>query len=128
MEGMIMSYEPYPFGRAGQSVWNHLTGEIEWAEHELLVVEQICRLYDTQAILASEAVKQPILIDGSTGQPRLCPLWPELRHVRLAIAALVKQLRLDEEEEAAPARGANAMTTQRAQDMARARWQRKVSV
>jgi hypothetical protein len=121
-------YTPSHLGAAGTELWARLAVPFTWEPEELVILEQMARLNDTQAILAAEARTQPIMLEGSTGQLKLNPLWGELRMLRLAIAKLAKDVMVTEEP-AKPAkktgRGSGSMTTtEAAQKAALARWAR----
>lgn len=68
---------------------------------ELRILEDACRLTDRAGELADDAADRPRTVRGSTGQPVINPLLAEERQCRLAVAQLLKQLKLPDDDQAA---------------------------
>jgi hypothetical protein len=100
----------------GRALWADVAGRYALRPDERRILEDSCRLADTIAALERAMKGQPLTVKGSAGQPVLNPLMAEQRAHRLAVGALLKQLRLPDEaagrpnqhREAAQSRWANA--------------------
>ena len=115
------SIAPVPTGlRAhGKRLWRDVVGSYSLRPDERRVLEDGCRLVDVIAALERAMRGQPMVVKGSMGQDALNPLLAEQRSHRLALAALLRQLKLPDEpggrvaapnqhREAAQSRWANA--------------------
>lgn len=84
---------------------------------ELAVLEVAARTADTIVSLETEIGDGPLMVAGSKGQTIVNPAVVELRMQRVAVASLLRQLAIPEEES-----WDNLTASQRARKAARARW------
>jgi hypothetical protein len=78
----------------------------------LAVLDQAVAAIDDLELLDASIKEQGLTIVGSKGQPAVCPLLPERRQTRLAVARLLQQLGLAD----------TATTSDRQRKAANARW------
>jgi len=105
----------------GRALWKSIfadTCQYQLRPDELRILEDACRLTDRAAELATEAEGRSRTVRGSTGQPVINPLLAEERQCRLAVAQLLKQLKLPDEESA----GAAGPRSVSARSAAQSRW------
>lgn len=107
---------------AGRALWKSIFAsncKYVLRPDELRILEDACRLTDRAAELAAEADGRPRTVRGSTGQPVINPLLAEERQCRLAVAQLLKQLKLPDEDNQAGAGGTRSVGARAA---AQSRW------
>lgn len=97
----------------GRSFWRAIQAKYAPSEAEAELLLEICRLLDQLDGL--ERAAHPIVVAGSSGQPRTHPALAEMRFARHQLAALLSQLRI---EDASIATAYSA----RARKAANARW------
>lgn len=92
---------PAPDGlyEAGRAVWAALTSAYELSPSELLLLAELAHTVDELATLREASADADPVVTGSTGQPRVHPLFAELRAHRQALSRLVDQLALPAEYE-----------------------------
>lgn len=78
---------------AGKKLWEVATAEFEWAEHELALLEEACRVRDRIVELDSAVKTDGLMITSSQGA-RLHPAVGEARQQRLTLARLLASLRI----------------------------------
>ncbi|MGC9543604.1 hypothetical protein [Streptomyces sp. UG1] len=78
----------------GRALWRAVTGDWELRPDELRVLEQACRTLDDEARLREELDQAAVMTAGSMGQPRVSPLFAEVRATRALLAKLLQQLGL----------------------------------
>lgn len=112
---------PTPSGLAapGKRLWSDITSEWTLRPDELRVLEDACAEADLIDSLKRAMVKQPKLVRGSQGQQVINPMISELRQHRVALAGLLKQLRLPDPADTAEARSTAARAA------ANARWNKR---
>jgi hypothetical protein len=112
---------PAGLGKSGKALWVALVGKYEFAPRELALVELSVRTADNIADLEAALAAGGMVVVGSKGQPRLNGVAQELRMARLALAKLLGDLRLPDEDEGV---GEQPMTMRqrRAQHAAQTRW------
>lgn len=90
---------------AGKRLWAVATEQFEWAEHELAILEESCRIRDRIAELDAAVTADGLMIASSQGS-RLHPGVAEGRQQRLALARLLATLRIPglEDDDLPPAR------------------------
>lgn len=93
---------------AGKKLWDVSTGEFEWAEHELALLEEACRVRDRIVELDAAVKADGVMLPSSQGA-RLHPAIAEGRQQRLALARLLATLQIpgleDDLPTARPVRG-----------------------
>ena len=82
----------------GRALWDDVATAYSLRADEYRILEDACRLVDTPTALERAADGQPLTVKGSAGQPVLNPLIAEQRPHRLALSALLKQLKLPDED------------------------------
>lgn len=87
---------------AGKKLWEVSTAEFEWADHELALLEEACRVRDRIVELDAAVVSDGLMLSSSQGS-RVHPAVGEARQQRLALARLLATLRIPGLEEDAPA-------------------------
>ena len=78
---------------AGTRLWKTATEEYEWAEHELAVLEEACRVRDRITDLDGAVNDDGLMLPSSQGS-RLHPAVAEARQQRLALARLLATLQI----------------------------------
>lgn len=92
---------PAGLAEAGAELWQRVVGEYELAPDELALLLQACRTVDELETMQAALAEGPLLVKGSTGQPRPSGLLAEVRAHRLALVKLLEQLALPEDGEEA---------------------------
>lgn len=87
---------------AGKRLWEVSTAECEWADHELALLEEACRVRDRIVQLDAAVVADGLMIGSSQGA-RLHPAVAESRQQRLALARLLATLQIPGLEDDLPA-------------------------
>jgi phage terminase small subunit len=94
-----MSYDP-PKGLhpAGLALWNETIEGVQdgWRldSHDLVVLEECCRLRDMEARLQRRVDREGILIAGSEGQQVTHPALRELRMTRALVLANIRRVEI----------------------------------
>ncbi|MDJ0413817.1 hypothetical protein [Rhodococcus opacus] len=108
---------PANLGAAGKVLWNSITGQV--AEDGLILDVRELRLLrdaahsaDDLARLEAELDAADLMVRGSQGQPVVNGLFAEVRACRGQIAALLKQISLDDPAEVGAGRGGRTSSTQ----------------
>lgn len=78
---------------AGRKLWEVSTAEFEWAEHELALLEEACRVRDRIVELDAAVKSDGLMITSSQGA-RVHPAVSEARQQRLALARLLATLQI----------------------------------
>lgn len=105
---------------AGAALWRAVSGGYALRPDEYRVLSDACREVDLIDRIQLELDSSDLMVTGSQGQPVVNPLAAELRQHRAALAALLRQLKLPDDD--APAVD-NRSTHARA--AAIARWSRR---
>lgn len=103
---------------AGAELWHGVTAGFELRAYELVVLAAACMEADLIEQLRDGMVDQPLIARGSMGQPVVNPLIPELRQHRATLAALLRALKLTDDDEKAAAGSAAG------RQLALARWRK----
>ncbi len=105
---------------AGRQLWKQIvtSGRFVLRPDELRILEDACKLSDRAAELEEEAKGRSSTVRGSQGQPVINPLLAEERQCRIAVAQLLKQLKLPDEESA----GGESSRSVNARTAAQSRW------
>lgn len=88
---------PDSLGTAGTAMWESITGKWELRADELAVLGDACRTADMIVVMEHGLEGQALMVKGSQGQLVINPLISELRQYRSARAALLRQLKLPDE-------------------------------
>ncbi|MEZ5116174.1 MAG: hypothetical protein R2737_07890 [Candidatus Nanopelagicales bacterium] len=111
---------PKGLGDAGRSLWRSITTEVHDAGFELdgrecATLAAACRQADDIAALEAVIDRDGLVVLGAAGQPRLSAAVTEVRQGRLALAKMLGELALPDEDgvtrtqsQARAARAANA--------------------
>jgi hypothetical protein len=105
-------------GKAGLKLWHDVTGKYDLRPDELRVLEDACRETALIDRMEAEARTAALMIAGSMGQSVVNPLFSELRQHRSAFAALMRQLKLPDEEPVVESENRSAQ----ARTAAKSRW------
>lgn len=97
---MTAPKRPAGLGKAGAALWKDLSGPFEFGADEVVILAAVCRQADDIASLEALLAEQGGTVIGSTGQPRLNPIYAELRQARLALGKLIEALHLPDDGEA----------------------------
>lgn len=108
---------PAHLGGKARKLWRDISGEYELRADELRVLEDACREVDLVERLEESLRSEPLVVEGSQGQPVASPLVQELRQHRVVLARLLAQLKLPDESGARD-------TSSAARTAAAARWGR----
>ena len=109
---------PEGLREAGRALWDEVLADFDLAADERALLVQACRTVDELERIGQALTDGPIVVTGSTGQPKASGLFAEARAHRLVLGKLLEQLKL-------PAEGENQGKTAaqlRAQNAARTRW------
>lgn len=109
---------PSRLAAAGRRLWRDTTADYDFAAHELSLLEAACATLDAIRVLERQVADDGPMLVGSTGQPVLHPAVAEARQQRLALARLVAQLALPDEDGGA----VESPQTTRAREAAQSRW------
>jgi hypothetical protein len=99
----------------GKRLWRAISGDLLLDERELALLEMAARQADDIAALEAEVRRDGVTATGSMGQPRVSGALAELRQARLAVARLLGQIDLPNDETASDA-------SRRGQSAAQKRW------
>lgn len=100
-EVMFMAV-PRGLNAAGRKLWDVSTTEFEWAEHELALLEEACRVRDRIAELDAAVKSDGLMITSSQGT-RVHPAVSEARQQRLTLARLLATLQIPSLDDDLPA-------------------------
>lgn len=90
---------PEGLGEAGLALWQQVLGTFELAPAEAALLVQACRTVDELEAIATALAAGPVMVPGSTGQPKASALFAEARAHRLVLGKLLEQLALPDEGE-----------------------------
>lgn len=90
---------PAGLSEPGSDLWRRLVAKYDFTPGELPIVAAACRQADDNAALEDLIERGGMITVGSTGQPRLSAAVTEVRQGRLALAKLLGQLALPDEED-----------------------------
>jgi hypothetical protein len=90
---------PSGLGTAGKALWREVNAEFGLAPHESAILVQVCRVIDRLDAIEAELADGPLLVAGSTGQPRANPLLAEWRHQARVLESLSRALSIPLEGE-----------------------------
>lgn len=103
-------YAPRGLAAAGRKLWDAGTGEFEWAEHELAMLEEACRTRDRIVDLDKAVEQDGVMLQSPQGL-RIHPAIAEGRQQRVAMARLLATLGMPplEEDDVPAARGVRSI-------------------
>lgn len=121
MEASLTSKNAVPegLGPHGCAFWAEVTSTARLAPHKARLLFEACREIDLIAELEAARGELGLIVEGSTGQPRIHPAVPELRLHRATLKVLVAELGLSDEAVDAPK---SSRRSESARAAARARW------
>lgn len=93
---------PRSLKAAGKRLWEVSTAEFEWADHELALLEEACRVRDRIVELDAAVKTDGLMLPSSQGS-RVHPAVAEGRQQRLALARLLASLQIPGLEDDLPA-------------------------
>lgn len=96
---MTVPSAPEGLADAGRDLWARITEGYELSADELALLGQACRTLDELESIGSSLAAGPVIVHGSTGQPKASALFAEARAHRLVLAKLLDQLALPAEGE-----------------------------
>lgn len=108
---------PDDLGERGGALWVEVLGRWELRPDELHILAHACREEDLIARMSAEQAAADLIAEGYNGQPVAAPLVSELRQHRATFAALMKALKLPDEN----APGATAASAA-GRELVNARW------
>ena len=96
---------PSGLNTAGTKLWEASTDEFDWADHELALLEEACRVRDRIVELDAAVQTDGLMLPSSQGA-RLHPAVGECRQQRLVLARLLATLQIPGlDDDLPPARG-----------------------
>lgn len=98
MPAKAKAKQPAGLGAAGKALWADVTGKYELRVDELRVLESAAFEADLIAGMQAGMAEAPLMVKGSMGQTVVNPLLSELRQHRATFAALLRQLKLPDDE------------------------------
>lgn len=114
---------PAGLGPAGAALWSDITSGYGLRADELRVLEAACRQADLIVVLDEGLVGADLLVRGSQGQMVINPIISEVRQHRAALARLLAQLKLPDEDSGEGAGTGRSSSSARA--LANARWSKR---
>ena len=117
--GSVPYSVPKNLGTAGKQLYADIASNWVLRPDEQRVLQDACAQADLVDELAAAMDGQPYLVKGSQGQSVINPLISEQRQHRLALASLIKQLRLPDAADTPEARSTAARAA------ANARWTKR---
>lgn len=120
--------KPTGLGPKGSKFWGQIADEyaLEDTPEVALILEQACRTLDIVERLQRIVDEAPSLqVNGSRGQPAPLPELTELRQYRAQLAALIKQLNLEDDEPEVIDRDMPMTRSESGRAAAAARWGRQ---
>jgi hypothetical protein len=87
---------PEGLGEAGLQLWDEVVNVYELFPAELSLLAAACRTVDELAMIERAMAHAPVVVVGSTGQPKVSGLFAEARAHRLVLGKLLEQLALPE--------------------------------
>lgn len=108
-------------GSAGMTLWADVLAKYELRADELRVLEHACQEQDLMARLEEALEDAQLIVKGSMGQSVINPLVSELRQHRSTFAALLRQLKLPDEN----GTDSGAALSAKNRAAAQARWARR---
>lgn len=117
--------KPADLGLAGTRIWQKVASIYRLRPDEVRILEDAAREADLIDEMAAALVDAPRTVKGSQGQQVIHPLIPELRQHRMALAALLRQLKLPDADTEAGTAPADTRSTQ-ARAAAATRWGKRV--
>lgn len=116
---------PTGLSDAGTALWTSIAGTWVLRADERQVLADAAREADLIARLSAALASSPLTVLGSQGQEVASPFVSELRQHRNCLAALLRQLKLPDEDTEADAGLTQAQKSAAARAAARARWDRR---
>lgn len=110
---------PKSLGAAGADLYREIASRWDLRPDELRVLMDACAEADLIDDLSVAMEGEPRTVTGSQGQLVIHPLISEQRQHRMALASLLKQLRLPDEADSTEARSTKARAA------ANARWSKR---
>src|SRR5882724_8683262 len=89
---MAAKRAPSGLGASGRALWRDINAEFGLAAHERSILVQCCRVVDRLDAIEAELSDGPLLVTGSTGQPRANPLLAEWRMQARVLESLSRAL------------------------------------
>lgn len=108
-------------------MWASVTREFELSTPELVLLAEVCHTADELQALREASEEADATVTGSTGQPKVNPLFRELREHRSLFVKLLAELALpveDEEKGRTPAQRQASEAAKTRWDLERAKWGR----
>jgi hypothetical protein len=117
---------PDGLGDAGAALWAAIPGDVpagwELDARGVAVLGAACRQADLVADLEAAVERDGLMIEGAAGQRRLNGAVTELRQARVAMARLLGDVKLPDEDGKA-----TSAASERARHAAQARWSRTIT-
>jgi hypothetical protein len=85
---------PPNLGPAGRTLWHSIADVYQLRPDEDRLLIDAAREADLIEALSDGLVDSPLISRGSQGQPVIAPIIPELRQHRMALAGLLKSLKI----------------------------------
>ena len=114
---------PSKLGPAGRRLWSSISEKYELRADEQRVLEDACREADLVDKMAAELASDALMVTGSMGQPVVNPMVAEVRQHRSTLAALLRGLKLPDDEGGSSEVGGGLSAKNR--EAANARWSRR---
>lgn len=108
---------PEDLGERGRALWREVVALWSLRPDELRVLAHACREEELIARMSAEQATAELIAEGYNGQPVAAPLVSELRQHRATFAALMRQLKLPDEND-----GARRTASQAGRELVNARW------
>ena len=108
---------PEGLDKAGAALWKDVTGVYELSPAEVETLRQCCRQVDLIARLDEMLARTPVMVKGSTGQPKVNPLVSAVAEARRTLDGLQRSLNLP-----MPGEVTGRRRSPSAQAAAQARW------
>src|SRR5689334_8855754 len=90
---------PEGLGKSGRALWRGILAEYGLAPHELAILVQCCRVAARLDVIEDVLGAGPLVVEGSTGQPKCHPLLAEWRAQARVLESLSRALSIPLEGE-----------------------------
>ena len=101
---------PQSLSAAGRRFWRAITTRYELSPGEVELLRQACRTVDLIERLDIELLDEPLMVRGSTGQPKSHPLLASVAAQRSTLGGLMRDLSLPMPDELVGRRRSPAAT------------------
>lgn len=122
---MTLTKVPRDLGEAGSRLWQAVMADYRLADHERILLAEVCKQADLAAKLDEVIAEDGVIIKGASGQPKTHPAVSAASAARVSVQRLLAALKLPDLHQPKPGdetRDDCKAVTDRARKAATARW------